>query len=203
MPVRVRAKGDRNTPVIKKKPPPTKSGKPPASGERKAARKRVVLSNNNAFEVVGMRDLDKAFLEEVCRDEVEVGKEAESGNVNAEGGALVLEGQEEEEGKDKWVGKVVGLTAEAVDGLRAVEGFKAGQNWSLFRRPGVLIRAESIFLSKGLLRAEKEKTTARLVIDGKRGTGKSLMMIHRMATAFVREWLVINIPEGKFMVCCF
>jgi small subunit ribosomal protein S29 len=34
------------------------------------------------------------------------------------------------------------------------------------------------------------------VVDGERGTGMSLLLLHAMATAFVRGWIVLNIPEG-------
>jgi small subunit ribosomal protein S29 len=76
-----------------------------------------------------------------------------------------------------------------------VEAFKTTQGWGLFRRPGLLIREESVMLSRKLIQAEEGNL--RLVIDGERGTGKSLLLLHAMATAFVRGWIVINIPEGE------
>lgn len=93
-------------------------------------------------------------------------------------------------------GKVVGLPGEVVDSLRAVEAFKVTQGWSMFRRPALLIREESVFVTENMKRAEEEKAGLRLVIDGDRGTGKSLMLLHAMATAFARGWVVLNIPEG-------
>lgn len=93
-------------------------------------------------------------------------------------------------------GKVVGLPGEVVDSLRAVEAFKVTQGWGMFRRPALLIREESVFVTENMKAAEEQKAGLRLVIDGQRGTGKSLMLLHAMATAFVRGWIVLNIPEG-------
>jgi small subunit ribosomal protein S29 len=93
-------------------------------------------------------------------------------------------------------GKVVGIPGEVVDSLRAVEAFKVSQGWGMFRRPALLIREESVSITDEMKRAEEQKLGLRLVIDGDRGTGKSLMLLHAMATAFVRGWIVLNIPEG-------
>jgi small subunit ribosomal protein S29 len=84
-----------------------------------------------------------------------------------------------------------------VDSLRAVEAFKTTQGWGLFRRPGLLVREESVAVSRKLIMSEDGgNEMLRLVIDGERGTGKSLLLLHAMATAFVRGWIVVNIPEG-------
>jgi small subunit ribosomal protein S29 len=93
------------------------------------------------------------------------------------------------------IGQVVGLMGSTVDSLRAVEAFKTAQGWGLFRRPGLLVREESVAVSRKLIMSE-EGEMLRLVIDGERGTGKSLILLHAMATAFVRGWVVLNIPEG-------
>lgn len=94
------------------------------------------------------------------------------------------------------VGKVVGLNDATVDSLRAAEAFKTTQSWAMFRRPGVLIRKESVLLAQKLVDVEAEKNTLKLVVDGDRVSGKSMMLIHAMATAFVREWIVLNLPDG-------
>ena len=180
---------------IKKKSIQKPTGKPPASGERKAMRKRVVLSNTNALEVVGMRDLDREMVEEMISDRQ--GKGAEAGGEGRES-ELVVQGEADNEGL---VGQVVGLMGETVDSLRAVEAFKPPQGWGLFRRPGLLIREESVILSRKVVEAEKEKKALRLLVDGDRVTGKSLMLIHAMATAFVRGWIVLNISEGTIIRC--
>ena len=93
-------------------------------------------------------------------------------------------------------GKVVGIPGEVVDSLRAVGAFKVSQGWGMFRRPALLIREESVKITESMKRSEEEKTGLVLVVDGERATGKSLMLLHAMATAFVRGWIVLNIPEG-------
>lgn len=97
-------------------------------------------------------------------------------------------------------GKVVGLPGEVVDSLRAVEAFKVTQGWGMFRRPALLIREESVVVTENMKYAEQQKGGFRLVIDGERGAGKSLMLLHAMATAFVRGWIVLNIPEGIYVL---
>ena len=96
----------------------------------------------------------------------------------------------------EFVGKVIGLQGQTVDSLRASEAFKPHQSWGFFRRPGVLVREETIALGEKMIAVEKEGTL-RLVLDGDRVTGKSLMLVSAMAMAFVRGWIVLNIPEGK------
>lgn len=93
--------------------------------------------------------------------------------------------------------RVVGIPGTVVDQLRAVEAFKPTQSWELFRRPALLIRKESLEVSKLLEEAAAKNGTARLILDGSRGTGKSLMLLHSMANAFLKGWVVINIPEGE------
>jgi small subunit ribosomal protein S29 len=168
---------------IKKKAVPVRSGKPPASGERKAMRKRVVLSNTNALEVENLRDLSVELIGEMIRQKGESGLETEIYRAYGEDHGVA--------------GQVVGLQDATVDALRASEAFKPTQGWGIFRRPGLLIRKESVELSKKLVDAQYDKSMVRLVLDGDRGTGKSLMLIHAMATAFTKGWIVLNIPEGK------
>jgi small subunit ribosomal protein S29 len=151
---------------VKKKKVERKTGKPPAPGERKAMRKRVVLSNTNALAVTDLEDLNEQMVEEMIA------------------------------GNNTYHGKVVGYDGKTVDSLRAVDAFKATQGWELFRRPAVVLRQESVVLNKHLVNAQKDKKTVRMIIDGERNTGKSLMLVNAMATAFVKNWIVINIPEG-------
>lgn len=99
--------------------------------------------------------------------------------------------------KDELVGQVVALPDSVVDQLRVIEAFKTTQGWNLFRRPGTLIRAESVEVAKLLLEAEKEKKTSVTVIDGYKSTGKSMMLLQAQAAAFTQGWLVVNIPEGQ------
>lgn len=143
------------------------TGKRPAQGERKALRKRIVLSNNNALEVASLKDLEK-------------------GNVLSE----------------KNAGKVMGLPDPVVDALRTVEAFKTTQGWSLFRRPAVLMRKEAIELA-GLFKQVEESTTGqqkktiRRILAGDRKSGKSTLLLQGLAMGFLRDWFVINLPEGE------
>ncbi|RFU26174.1 hypothetical protein B7463_g10175, partial [Scytalidium lignicola] len=98
---------------------------------------------------------------------------------------------------DSFIGRVVGIPGAVVDQLRTVEAFKTTQGWELFRRPAFLVRKESVEVSRLLEQSGGNKTTAKVVLDGSRGTGKSLMLLHAMATAFIKGWVVINIPEAQ------
>ncbi|TGO83698.1 hypothetical protein BPOR_0605g00030 [Botrytis porri] len=97
-------------------------------------------------------------------------------------------------------GKVVGLSGSTVDSLRASEAFKITQGWNLFRRPAVLVREESVICAKVLEEAGAEKKTERLVVDGGRVSGKSLMLLQAMASAFVKGWIVLNIADTQELV---
>ncbi|RYP41663.1 hypothetical protein DL767_000868 [Monosporascus sp. MG133] len=95
------------------------------------------------------------------------------------------------------VGQVVGLPGTLVDQLRASEAFKPTQNWGLFRSPHMLIRRETVDLVKRLEEAVEKKETARVVITGDRGSGKSILGLQALAAGFMNKWVVINIPEGQ------
>jgi len=92
------------------------------------------------------------------------------------------------------LGTIVGLPGPTVDSLRAIEAFKATQNWSFFARPTTLVRAETLDLAKHIKNHNK-KTLRRLVI-GSRGTGKSILALQAQTMAFLNGWVVIHIPEG-------
>ena len=103
-------------------------------------------------------------------------------------------------------GKVFGIPGPVVDQLRAVDAFKVSQGWGLFRRPGMLVRKETIAYGKlieemSLLKNERTSSEGsnkvmRRVLVGERGSGKSLMLLQAMTAAFMKKWTVINIPEG-------
>jgi small subunit ribosomal protein S29 len=101
---------------------------------------------------------------------------------------------------EKNEGVVMGLPAETVDALRAVEAFKPTQGWSLFRRPAVLMRKEAIELAKSFKEAESSKKTIRRILSGERMSGKSTLLLQGLAMGHLREWFVINLPEGKDIV---
>lgn len=94
-------------------------------------------------------------------------------------------------------GKVMGLPQEnVVDALRAVEAFKTTQGWSLFRRPAVLMRKEAIELARLFKEAESSKKTLRRILSGQRMSGKSTLLLQGLTMGFLRDWFVINLPEG-------
>lgn len=162
-------KGVKNLNVKKGKKAPTgDTGKRPAPGERKAMRKRIVLTNDNALEVSSLKDLNKTTIL-----------------------------------SEKIEGQVRGLHESTVDALRAVEAFKPTQGWSLFRRPATLMRKETIQIAQLLKQVEdeangKQKQTIRRIITGDRLSGKSTLLLQGLAMAFVRDWFLINLPEGMY-----
>jgi small subunit ribosomal protein S29 len=101
------------------------------------------------------------------------------------------------------IGQVLGLNGGLLDQLREINAFKPTQNWNMFRKPGTLIRRESVELARTLMDvmagyAEDKPRTVRQIVTGDRGTGKSLMLLQVAAMAFLNEWVVINVPEGMF-----
>ncbi|KAK5173336.1 uncharacterized protein LTR77_002017 [Saxophila tyrrhenica] len=147
------------------------TARPPAVGERKALKKRIVLSNTNALRIEGLPDFTGDKL------------------VRHEPGTVAL---------DKFRGQVLGLNDDTVDALRALESFKPSQAWSLFRRPASLVRAETAQLANLMADAEGDgKKVARKVMYGSRGNGKSVMLLQAHAMAFLKDWLVIHVPEAQ------
>jgi small subunit ribosomal protein S29 len=145
----------------------TASARPPAPGERKALRKKIVLSNTNALEVAGLQDFAK-------------------GNITSER-------------LQSLQGRVLGLDDSTVDTLRALEVFKPTQGWSLFRRPATLVRKETVELAGDLqwVTQSNEGRTARKVLFGERGSGKSVLQLQALAMASLKGWVVVHIPEAK------
>ena len=95
--------------------------------------------------------------------------------------------------------RVLGIPEATVDALRAVEAFKTTQGWSLFRRPATLVRRETLELASLMQEAEGQKKTLRRILSGERLSGKSTLLLQGLTMAFLRHWIVINLPEG---VCC-
>ena len=94
-------------------------------------------------------------------------------------------------------GQVLGIPGPVVDQLRAVEAFQVPQSWALFRRPAMLIRRETMDFGRDLEQIEREKKSIRRVLVGDRGSGKSLLVLQAMTMAFLKRWVVVNIPNGK------
>ncbi|OBT77886.1 hypothetical protein VF21_03206 [Pseudogymnoascus sp. 05NY08] len=95
------------------------------------------------------------------------------------------------------VGKVVSIPGPVIDQLRIVEAFKKNQSWDLFRTPSILVRDETVTLSKKLVDAAAAKKTASIILSGIRATGKSMLLLQAMATAFTKGWIVISIPDAR------
>ena len=95
------------------------------------------------------------------------------------------------------VGKVVAIPGPVIDQLRVVEAFKNNQSWDLFRSPSVLVRDETVILAKKMLDAAAARKTGSIILAGARATGKSMLVLQAMATAFTKGWIVISIPDGK------
>jgi len=101
------------------------------------------------------------------------------------------------------IGRVLALNGELLDQLRELKAFKRTQNWKMFRKPGTLMRRESVELGRTVLdvkasNAEQKPRTVRRIIAGARNTGKSLMLVQAMSMAFLNGWVVINVAEGMF-----
>ncbi|KAH7401999.1 mitochondrial ribosomal death-associated protein 3-domain-containing protein [Phaeosphaeria sp. MPI-PUGE-AT-0046c] len=97
-------------------------------------------------------------------------------------------------------GQVMGLPADTVDALRAMDAFKPTQGWSLFRRPAVLMRKEAVQLAKLFKEAEDSKKTFRRVLSGERMSGKTTLVLQALSMGHLREWFVINLPEAQEIV---
>ncbi|POS85614.1 hypothetical protein EPUL_004219 [Erysiphe pulchra] len=199
-----------NTLRIAKKNVVRDKGRPPAVGERKNYRKRIVLSNSNALSVT-LPVLDLNLIQELVgkpifkEKKVSISKSLKLNNKNktkTKDGGQIMDNDNNNQSKPrmserKLTASVVGLSDETIDSLRASKAFKITQSWELFRQPGVLIREHSKIMNHRLLQAQEEKNTVRMVIDGAKGSGKSMMLLYAMATAFVNNWVVIHIPEAQ------
>lgn len=101
-------------------------------------------------------------------------------------------------------GSVLGLPIPMLDQLRAVQAFKPKQGWSIFRRPGTVLRRDTIEMGQlitsiageGEEPADKGKVVKR-VVTGLKGSGKTVHLLQAMAMGFLKKWVVITIPDGK------
>lgn len=94
-------------------------------------------------------------------------------------------------------GGVVGFSDDTVEALRALEAFKPGQGWGLFRRPAALVRKETVELGEALQGVVERKNVTRQMIYGERGSGKSVLLLQGMAMAYLQGWVVIHFPEAR------
>ena len=95
-------------------------------------------------------------------------------------------------------GQVLGIPGPVVDQLRVVEAFKVAQGWPLFRRPAMLMRKDTLEMAKEMedISAGTRDKAIRRVLVGERGSGKTVTLLQAMTMAFLKGWVVINIPEG-------
>ncbi|KAL9076816.1 MAG: hypothetical protein Q9161_000801 [Pseudevernia consocians] len=99
-------------------------------------------------------------------------------------------------------GQVLGIPGLVVDQLRAVEAFKVTQGWPLFRRPAMLMRNDTLEMAteiENISLGIRDKTIRRVFV-GERGSGKTVMLLQAMTMAFLKGWVVINIPEAQNLI---
>lgn len=95
------------------------------------------------------------------------------------------------------LGHVLALNGPLLDQLREAKVFKTTQNWNMFRTPSTLCRGATIELGRDMESVNTEKKTVCAIVDGERGSGKSVHLLQAMSMAYMNEWIVINIPEGQ------
>ncbi|KAJ5902275.1 hypothetical protein N7495_002803 [Penicillium taxi] len=99
-------------------------------------------------------------------------------------------------------GTVLGLPITMIDQLRAVQAFKPKQGWSIFRRPGTIMRRDTLEMGRlfdEISDAEKGKVVKRIV-TGLKGSGKTVHLLQAMAMGFLKKWAVITIPDARELV---
>ncbi|CAF9940287.1 37S ribosomal protein S23 mitochondrial [Imshaugia aleurites] len=99
-------------------------------------------------------------------------------------------------------GQVLGIPGPVVDQLRAVEAFKVKQGWPLFRRPAMLMRKDTLDMAteiENISLGIRDKTIRRVFV-GERGSGKTTMLLQAMTMAFLKGWVVINVPEAQDLI---
>lgn len=121
--------------------------------------------------------------------------------------ALEVEGMQELNGEtmvdSRLRGQVLALPVPMIDQLRAVQAFKTSQGWSIFRRPGTVLRRETLEMGRLFDNISGEaagsRTVVKKIITGQRKTGKSVHLLQAMAMGFTKEWVVITVPEGELI----
>lgn len=94
-------------------------------------------------------------------------------------------------------GSMFAIPDAVVDQLRTLGAFRPSQSWGLFRKPHVLVRAETADLVGRLGAAREAKAALRCVLTGSWLSGKSLLLLQAMTHALLNGWVVVHIPEGE------
>ncbi|KAJ5658275.1 uncharacterized protein N7484_001924 [Penicillium longicatenatum] len=103
-------------------------------------------------------------------------------------------------------GSVIGLPVPMLDQLRAVEAFKPKQGWSIFRRPGTILRRDALEMGRlfekisGHGDAPEKGKVVKKVITGSKGSGKTVHLLQAMAMGFTKKWVVVTIPDARELV---
>ncbi|KAH8148677.1 uncharacterized protein LAJ45_07388 [Morchella importuna] len=97
------------------------------------------------------------------------------------------------------------IPGSVVDKLRHIEAFKTGQHWPYFQKPGTLVRKESTEIGAMInavneARLNKTELHERRILDGVKGSGRSILLAQAMAWAFQSDWVVISIPNSLDLV---
>lgn len=99
-------------------------------------------------------------------------------------------------------GTVLGLPVPMVQQLRTVQAFKPKQGWSIFRRPGTVLRRDTLELGRLVEKisgdgdAPEKGLVVKKIITGMKGSGKTVHLLQAMAMGFLKKWVVIAIPDG-------
>ena len=98
-------------------------------------------------------------------------------------------------------GSVLGLPLSMLDRLRTVQAFQPTQGWSVFRRPGTVVRSDTLEMGRTFERitnsAEDKGRSYKKIISGVKGSGKTVHLLQAMTMAFLNRWVVFTIPDGK------
>ncbi|KAJ5082163.1 hypothetical protein N7532_011206 [Penicillium argentinense] len=102
-------------------------------------------------------------------------------------------------------GSVLGLPVPMLDQLRAVQAFKPKQGWSIFRRPGTIMRRDTLEMGRAFDKitggdAPEKGKVIKKVLTGMKGSGKTVHLLQAMAMGFLKKWVVITIPEARDLV---
>ena len=103
--------------------------------------------------------------------------------------------------KEESSNRVFALHGQVLDQLRDCQAFKRTQNWNMFRQPATLVRSETLEVARAVDDVVQNKgKTAKLFVAGERQSGKSILLLQAMYLAFLKNWIVINVPEGESSV---